>query len=89
MNPEEIYQALNKINLSASHIAEALGVRPQTVSSVIREGKGSKRVAKAVAISLEVSIEQVFPFYAEKRNKKEKKQNDINRLKDKFSSLTI
>lgn len=73
MNAKEIYQALKQQGYNATTIAEALGVRPQSVATVIRGGRGSKRIAKAVAVASDVAFETMFPFYQEKKALQKKK----------------
>ncbi|WP_434777654.1 helix-turn-helix domain-containing protein [Neisseria sp. Ec49-e6-T10] len=87
MNPDQIYQALSEKNLNATCIAKALSVRPQTVANLIREGKGSKRIAKAIAIALEESIDVVFPYYKSKDKKKLDTNQKIEELKERFAAL--
>ena len=70
MNSEKIYQELNKRGYNASIIAEAINVLPQSVAVVIRTGKGSKRIATAISAAMDKKLEDVFPFYREKANKK-------------------
>lgn len=84
MNAEKIYQALNERGLNASIIAEAINVLPQSVAVVIRTGKGSKRIASVVATALDLSLEDVFPFYAEKEEKRAKRKQKANVLKEKI-----
>lgn len=81
MQADEIYQALNAQGYNATSIAEALGVRPQSVAGVIRDGRGSERIAKAIALASKVSFETMFPFYSEKTQKKEQRAKKINELK--------
>lgn len=81
MDSEKIYQELNQKGLNASIIAEALGVLPQSVAVVIRMGKGSKRIASAIATSMNKSLDEVFPFYKEKNKKVEWRKLQANNLK--------
>ena len=74
MNSEKIYQELNKRGYNASIIAEAINVLPQSVAVVIRTGKGSKRIAIAISAAMDKKLEDVFPFYREKANKKAHRQ---------------
>lgn len=89
MNAEKIYQALNDKGLNASIIAEAINVLPQSVAVVIRTGKGSKRIANAVATVLDLPLEKVFPFYAEKEKIKADRQHKAQVLKNKIANLTV
>ncbi len=49
MQANEIYKSLEEKNISARMLASALGVTNQSVSEVIRNGRGSKRIAEAIA----------------------------------------
>lgn len=89
MNAEKIYQALNAKGLNASIIAEAIGVLPQSVAVVIRTGKGSKRIAGAVATALDSSLEEVFPFYAEKAESKASRKKKAIALKEKILGMSV
>lgn len=72
MEPHEIYEKLKNKHVSARMIAQALNVSNQSVSDVIRNGRGSKRIAEAVAKVLEEPLEKVFPRYAAKPSHQEK-----------------
>lgn len=87
MNSEKIYQELNKRGYNASIIAEAINVLPQSVAVVIRTGKGSKRIATAISSAMDKKLEDVFPFYREKANKKAHRQQRATSLKEKISRL--
>ncbi|MDO9792010.1 DNA-binding protein [Glaesserella parasuis] len=89
MNQKEIYQALKRKNLNASMIAEALGVSSQAVSSAIKQGKSSQRIAKAIAIAIAIDepLEKVFPHYAKKEQKQVFRSNQIAHLKNQFSQM--
>lgn len=87
MKADEIYQALKLRGYNASTIAEALGVRPQSVAGVIRDGRGSKRIAKAIAMAGDCSFETMFPFYKEQTLKKITRTKKINDLKAKLGAL--
>lgn len=81
MDSNKIYQELNMKGLNASIIAEAIGVLPQSVALVIRMGKGSKRIATAIAIALEKNLDDVFPFYKEKKERVANRKNQAIKLK--------
>lgn len=51
------------------------------MAGVIRDGRGSERIAKAIALASKVSFEKMFPFYSEKTQKKEQRAQKINELK--------
>ncbi|MDO4693085.1 MAG: XRE family transcriptional regulator [Eikenella sp.] len=89
MNAEKIYQELSRKGYNASIIAEAIGVLPQSVAVVIRTGKGSKRIATAIAAALDKKLADVFPFYEEKENKKLKRQQKAALLQEKISRLEV
>lgn len=48
MEAHEIYEKLREKQVSARMIAQVLGVTNQSVSDVIRNGRGSKRIAEAL-----------------------------------------
>ncbi|MDO4434003.1 MAG: XRE family transcriptional regulator [Alysiella sp.] len=89
MNAEKIYQELNRKGFDASMIAEAIEVLPQSVAVVIRKGKGSRRIAAAIAAVLERPIEEVFPFYGEKAEKLMNRKNQVLNLKEKLRALNV
>lgn len=87
MKADEIYQALKLRGYNASTVAEALGVRPQSVAGVIRDGRGSKRIAKAIAIASDCPFETMFPFYHEQNAKKVKRTKKIDDLKARLEAV--
>lgn len=87
MNAEKIYQELGKKGYNASIVAEAIGVLPQSVAVVIRTGKGSKRIATAVAAAIDKELTDVFPFYAEKANQSLKRKQKTVFLQRKINHL--
>ena len=87
MNPEQIYQALSIRNLNATRIAEALRVRPQTVSNVIRDGHGSCRITNAIAIAIETPRDTVFPYYSKKKQLILERKARVEFLKEKFAEI--
>lgn len=72
MEPHEIYENLYKKGVSARLIADVLNVSNQSVSGVIRSGRGSKRIAEAIAKVLDKPLITVFPYYKPKQNRSEK-----------------
>ncbi|SSY80672.1 helix-turn-helix transcriptional regulator [Alysiella crassa] len=72
MEAHEIYEKLREKQVSARMIAQVLGVTNQSVSDVIRNGRGSKRIAEAIATVLEKPLDMVFPHYAPKPSHQEK-----------------
>lgn len=87
MNPDEIYQALKCKNLNIPIIAESLGVSTQAVSIVIKQGKGSERIAKAISIAIEKPVEEVFSHYAKAKQKQKIRTEKIILLKERFSQI--
>ncbi len=87
MSPEEIYQALKNRSLNVAMIAESLGVSNQAVSSVIKKGKNSQRIAKAISIAIDKPLDQVFPHYIENQQKKAVRAEKITQLKRKFAQI--
>ena len=85
MNSDDIYQALKDKGHNATTIAEALDVRPQSVAGVIRDGRGSKKIAKAIAVAGNCDFETMFPFYKEQRERKQKRANKISQLKNELA----
>lgn len=78
MGANEIYDSLEKNNVSARMIADALGVTNQSVSEVIRNGRGSRRIAEAVAKVIQRELTEVFPYYSVKSCRSEK----VNELRE-------
>ena len=72
MESHEIYEKLKSKDVSARMIAQVLGVTNQSVSDVIRNGRGSKRIAEAIAKVLDEPLEKVFPHYAPKQTHQDK-----------------
>ncbi|HGO7051183.1 TPA: helix-turn-helix domain-containing protein [Neisseria meningitidis] len=60
MQANEIYKSLEEKNISARMLASALGVTNQSVSEVIRNGRGSKRIAEAIAKVIQKDLVEVF-----------------------------
>lgn len=87
MNPEQIYQALSRRNLNATRIAEALRIRPQIVSNVIRDGHGSCRITNAIAIAIEAPRDEVFPYYSKKKQLILERKARVEQLKEKFAEI--
>ncbi|WP_228776169.1 helix-turn-helix domain-containing protein [Neisseria meningitidis] len=63
MQANEIYKSLEEKNISARMLASALGVTNQSVSEVIRNGRGSKRITEAIAKVIQKDLVEVFPHY--------------------------
>ncbi|MCI4078308.1 helix-turn-helix domain-containing protein, partial [Klebsiella pneumoniae] len=63
MQANEIYKSLEEKHISARMLASALGVTNQSVSEVIRNGRGSKRIAEAIAKVIQKDLVEVFPHY--------------------------
>ncbi|WP_308073599.1 helix-turn-helix domain-containing protein [Neisseria polysaccharea] len=63
MQANEIYKSLEEKNISARMLASALGVTNQSVSEVIRNGRGSKRIAEAIVKVIQKDLVEVFPHY--------------------------
>ena len=61
MLPNEINTKIAAKGYPATLIAEALKVKPASVSAVINNTSDSKRIAKAIAVTLDMKIEEVFP----------------------------
>lgn len=82
MKPQEIYENLYKKGFSARLVADALNVTNQAVSDVIRSGRGSKRIAAAIAKLLGEPLIAVFPYYTQKTKRSDK----VNTLKQILNS---
>ncbi|EFA28908.1 MULTISPECIES: hypothetical protein [Haemophilus] len=87
MSPNEIYQALKIKNLNVAMIAESLGVSNQAVSTVIKQGKSSQRIAKAICLAIEKPLDQVFPHYAKHQQKKVLRAEKVSQLRRQFSQM--
>ncbi|MES9925967.1 MAG: hypothetical protein ABW152_17950 [Candidatus Thiodiazotropha endolucinida] len=86
MNSEQILQQLNAHGLSFTDIAKALKVSPAAVSMVARRRGDSNRIAKALSIALNKSVEETFPdrpqYHCHPDPKKRKKLLDAVRELD-------
>lgn len=87
MSPEQIHAALHQRSVSASQVADALNVSPQSVSSVIRRGRGSRRIATAIATVLEQPLDHVFPAYADADRQRRDRAATVRALSQKLSHL--
>lgn len=88
MIQDKIFQALKNKGLSVSILAEALNVSNQAVFNVIKTGKGSKRIAMAIAVAIESPLEQIFPYYSKIQQDKLNRFNKVNQLKNKFAQIS-
>lgn len=69
MTPEQIKLELFKrrTKVTQSSIARDLGVTPQAVANTINRKLSSERIRIAVAASIELPVEHVFPEYCQNR----------------------
>lgn len=67
MTRDEIVKALHGQDITIGQLAAALKVTRSAVSNVIAAGKGSRRVATAIAKLLDRPLGEVFPHYAQPR----------------------
>ncbi len=79
MQANEIYKSLEEKNISARMLASALGVTNQSVSEVIRNGRGSKRIAEAIAKVIQKDLVEVFPHY-KKTDYRDKKIAELKEM---------
>lgn len=89
MLPNEINTKLAAKGYTATLIAEALSVKPASVSAVINEVSDSKRIAKAVATVLDLPIEEVFPNkpqYHDGYSRKAIRQQKVISLRQQLAS---
>ena len=61
MHPEKIKYELRSRGLTATVIAEQVGVSPSTVSQVINYGHTSQRVMSAIAKAIGKTVEEIWP----------------------------
>ncbi|OOF65190.1 DNA-binding protein [Rodentibacter pneumotropicus] len=87
MTPNDIYQALKNRNLNVAMIAESLGVSNQAVSNVIKQGKNSQRIAKAISIAIDQPLDHVFPYYAKSQHKKIVRAEKVLQLRQQFAQI--
>lgn len=87
MNKDMIYKLLSDRDLNVVMIAEALGVTKQSVHQVINSGRGSKRIAEAVAKACDLTLFDVFPFYAHKKTEKQEREERQKMLNKKLAKL--
>lgn len=72
MHANEIYANLAEKMISARMIADALGVTNQSVSEVIRNGRGSRRIAEAISKVIQKDLIEVFPYYVPNMKRQER-----------------
>lgn len=87
MNKDEIYKQLKDKGLNFSMIAESLDVSKQAVHRVISNGKGSKRIATAIAEVCDCSLEDIFPFYAKRMEEKSLRKQQQIALNERLKKL--
>ncbi|QOF67310.1 DNA-binding protein [Actinobacillus sp. GY-402] len=87
MIQERIFQALKNRGLNVSMLAEALNVSNQAVFNVIKQGKGSKRIATAIAIAIDTPLDKAFPYYSKIQHDRVMRDNKIDRLKSQFAQI--
>ena len=80
MESHQIYSALNEKGLSARMIAAVLGVTNQAVSDVIRMGRGSRRIAEAIAKIIDRELIEVFPYYDKNPDLRQEKVRGLREL---------
>lgn len=88
MDKAKIYQTLFSKGANCIVIAEALGISHQSVQKVIATGKGSMRIAKAVAEICDLPLEAVFPHYKQKEIaaiQRANRQAEINKKLAKYA----
>ncbi len=87
MDRVQIYQLLKHNGATASMIASALKVTPSSVSEVINRGKGSRRIALAIAETCGKKIEEVFPHYKSAMTKQDKidRQAELSKKLAKYA----
>jgi len=88
MRKTEIYQLLRAKKITTPMIGASLEVSPQSIRSVIANGKGSRRIAQAIADICDKDLYEIFPYYqlldAEKFQQEEK-QAELDRKLAKFA----
>ncbi|MFQ3191532.1 MAG: lambda repressor-like predicted transcriptional regulator [Paraglaciecola sp.] len=87
MDYETIKTELRNKGYSMSMIADALGCTPVNVHQVCKGTNNSYRVAKAVATTLELAVNDVFPTsYQDVQNFPTSRQQRIDDLKQRLAS---
>lgn len=84
MNKENIYKLLSEQGLNPVMVAEALNVTKQAVYQVINDGKGSEKIAKAIAEACNQPLCEVFPFYGQKNDQEKKRVSLQGKLNEKL-----
>src|SRR5690554_1323617 len=87
MTPQEISKAINKKGFDQVAIAHALNCSPSLISKIINRKAISMRVAKAVALTIELPLLDVFPEYERLVRPTLTKEQQREALKSKFSEL--
>lgn len=87
MNREKIYLILKSEGVNATMIATSLAITPQAVHTVIRTGKGSRKVAEAIADICNKPLYDLFPYYKDVETPEEKrmKQAALNEKLSRFA----
>jgi lambda repressor-like predicted transcriptional regulator len=61
LHPEDIKAALKKVKSNQSKIAETCGVHKSTVAHVIMGRSSSRKVARAIARTLGLTLDDIWP----------------------------
>ncbi len=87
MDKDRINQLLKDNNATAVMIASALKVAKSSVYEVINKGKGSRRIAAAIAEICGKTTDEMFPYYkwkSEHRKEKTKRQAELSKQLAKY-----
>lgn len=87
MTPREINQRIKTKGFDQGAIAHALNCSPSLISKIINRKAISMRVAKAVALTIELPLLEVFPEYERLVRPALSKEQQQEALKSKFSEL--
>lgn len=87
MTPREINQRIKTKGFDQGAIAHALNCSPSLISKIINRKAISMRVAKAVALTIELPLLDVFPEYERLVRPTLTKEQQREALKSKFSEL--
>jgi len=87
MTPKDISKAINKKGFDQGAIAHALNCSTSLISKIINRKAISMRVAKVVALTIELPLLEVFPEYERLVRPTLTKEQQREALKSKFSEL--
>lgn len=87
MTPKEINTEITKSGFDQTAIAHALECSPSLISKVINRSAVSLRVARAIALTIDKPLLDVFPEYEHGIKPKFSRKQQVDELRQRFSEL--